>query len=256
MTLPASGAISLNQVNTELGLSATATISMGSTNVRTLFGVTSGAISMSNGWGKSNLVPGQALFTTPGVNYFTVPTGCTRICIALAAGGGGAGGSEFWYYGTNGGAGGGGGAAYLNDIAVTPGQVITMDIGYGGPRGTSGQYPTDGDPGQRTVIGAYNLWTYRGEGGIAGSSTHGASGIGGGAGPAGTNYVGNDGGAHNYNSGAPGGTTSIPSTCYLGTAGKGGNSGYSNTHQPGNAGAVRIMWGANRAYPSTNTADQ
>ena len=55
MALPSSGAISLGQVNTELGLSATASINMGSTVVRTLFGIASGAISMSNGYGKSNV---------------------------------------------------------------------------------------------------------------------------------------------------------------------------------------------------------
>lgn len=54
MTLPASGAISLSQVNVELGLSSTASINMGASNVRTLFGVASGAISMSNGYGKAN----------------------------------------------------------------------------------------------------------------------------------------------------------------------------------------------------------
>lgn len=54
MTLPASGAISLNQVNVELGLSGTTLISMNQASVRTLFGVPSGAISMSNGYGKSN----------------------------------------------------------------------------------------------------------------------------------------------------------------------------------------------------------
>ena len=54
MTLPASGAISLNQVNTELGLTATASISMGASNVRTLFGQASGAVDMNTGHGKSN----------------------------------------------------------------------------------------------------------------------------------------------------------------------------------------------------------
>ena len=57
MALPASGAISLNQVNVELGLSGTASINMGSADVRGLFGVASGAISMSNGYGKSNAWP-------------------------------------------------------------------------------------------------------------------------------------------------------------------------------------------------------
>lgn len=54
MALPSSGSISLSQVNTELGVSATATRSLGETTTRNLFGVASGAISMSNGYGKAN----------------------------------------------------------------------------------------------------------------------------------------------------------------------------------------------------------
>ena len=54
MALPASGAISLNQVNVELGNSGTANINMNSAAVRGLFGIASGAISMSDGYGKSS----------------------------------------------------------------------------------------------------------------------------------------------------------------------------------------------------------
>jgi len=55
MALPSAGnPISLQQVNVELGLTATATINMGGSAVRTLFDVSSGAIDMSDGYGKSN----------------------------------------------------------------------------------------------------------------------------------------------------------------------------------------------------------
>jgi hypothetical protein len=54
MSLPSTGTISLSQVNVELGRSATAQISMNETAVRTLAGVASGAIGMSNLRGKAN----------------------------------------------------------------------------------------------------------------------------------------------------------------------------------------------------------
>ena len=54
MTLPSSGTITLNQVNTELGNSATASINMGSSAVRGLFDKASGAVAMSDGHGKAN----------------------------------------------------------------------------------------------------------------------------------------------------------------------------------------------------------
>ena len=59
MTLPASGAISLFDVNDELGLSHSAQIGLLCTNVRTLFAVASGAVGLETGYGKSNTsVPG------------------------------------------------------------------------------------------------------------------------------------------------------------------------------------------------------
>lgn len=73
MALPSSGnPISLNQVNVELGLSGTTTISMNQTSVRNLFGIASGTIRMSDGHGKSAYTP-QALGF--GLNsYYTTDT--------------------------------------------------------------------------------------------------------------------------------------------------------------------------------------
>ena len=56
MTLPASGPISFNNINVELGVAGTTTASLGQASYRTLAGVPSGAISMSNFYGKSNRV--------------------------------------------------------------------------------------------------------------------------------------------------------------------------------------------------------
>ena len=56
MTLPSSGAISMSNVDVELGLSSTATITLNDAAVRNLFGKSSGQISMSDGWGKSAIV--------------------------------------------------------------------------------------------------------------------------------------------------------------------------------------------------------
>lgn len=67
MTLASSGTMSIGgtatdrSINVELGRSATATSSMGETDLRTLAGVSSGAISMSNFYGASSIT---TLWTT------------------------------------------------------------------------------------------------------------------------------------------------------------------------------------------------
>ena len=54
MALPASGQITMNQVNVELGNSGTAQIGMNDADVRGLFGIASGEIEMADGYGKSS----------------------------------------------------------------------------------------------------------------------------------------------------------------------------------------------------------
>lgn len=67
MTLASSGTISIGgstanrSINQELGRSATATSSLGETSLRTLAGVSSGAISLSNFHGKSNYLDQQTV---------------------------------------------------------------------------------------------------------------------------------------------------------------------------------------------------
>ena len=80
MTLPASGAISLFDVNDELGLTHTASIGLLCTNVRTLFGTASGAVGMTTGYGKSNTsVPGAPTIGT------ATATGSTTATVAFTA---------------------------------------------------------------------------------------------------------------------------------------------------------------------------
>jgi hypothetical protein len=117
MTLPASGAITLNNVNVELGLSGTAAITMNDTVVRTLFGVSSGAIAMSDGYGKSNAYNIVALGQSgsrdvwcsyDGISFtkFTnaLPASCTVItyCNGLFIAAGYTGAAAAVYYSTNG----------------------------------------------------------------------------------------------------------------------------------------------------------
>jgi hypothetical protein len=68
MTLQASGAISISNINVELGLSATATNSLNAAAFRTLAGIASGGISMSNFYGKTQRKSLFVIYSTSAVN--------------------------------------------------------------------------------------------------------------------------------------------------------------------------------------------
>jgi hypothetical protein len=84
MTLNASGPISLGgattgqSINLELGVSATALASINATNFRTLAGVASGQISLSNFYGKSNISGWLAIYAS------TIPTTTNNAGVAIS----------------------------------------------------------------------------------------------------------------------------------------------------------------------------
>lgn len=95
-------------------------------------------------------------FVSASIRTFTVPSGVTSIsAVAVGAGGGGGRGSTTLdQYGQSGGGGGGGALAYANDIEVSPGDVLYIEIGKGGARGgyDNGGGGLIGENGGNTVL--------------------------------------------------------------------------------------------------------
>lgn len=248
MTLPVSGAISFNAINVELGVAGTTTASLGQASYRTLAGVPSGAISLSNFYGKAN----QFAFTisanqtnanlrtlavnagwnqtskvvatinagvyvsanstgTPGLTVNgSFPNGVTLTNNGFIIGMGGNGSG-----GNSGAAGGSGGLA----LSVSVGISITNNSTIGGGGGGGG----GGGPGAYSAA----CCTFFGGGGGGGGGRTGATNSSGGAGAFGNN-----------GSGSVGGTGTSAS------AGGGGNGGSSFPSKGGNGGAGG-GWGAN-----------
>jgi len=145
MALPSAGnPISLQQVNVELDNTATATINMGSTAVRDLFDVSSGAIDMSDGYGKSAVTYYAAsggtestsgdykYHTFTGSGTFTVNTqgnaASGNVDYVVVAGGGSSGNDN------SSGAGAGGYQAITGATPSASGHPITIGGGVTGNR--------------------------------------------------------------------------------------------------------------------------
>lgn len=227
---------------------------------------------------------GQQVFTANG--SFVVPAGVTKISVVAV---GRSGLPDAVAYGGP----GGGATAWTNDIAVTPGETLLVRFnelfatrllrstttliaagnglvassdGQGGLGGTviMGQ---GGGPGGSGGAGDDGAGLLRGGGGGAGgyngSGGDGASnGLG--VGSAGSGGGGSGGGPDSGNGGSGGGVgllgqgPSGAATAGKGNPGSGGigpNYGGGNGADGAGIGALRIIWGDDRAFPSTNTGD-
>ncbi len=209
-----------------------------------------------------------------GGDYATSPT----------AGSGGGGGGGATYSGTSSApysAGGGGGTSILglgsNGSAGTAGSnaggiggsgggnggfatSVATSGGQGGRKTTDGTTSTDGASGSAySTSGGAGGTTGGGQGGGAGSGTYACGGGGGGA-------FGGGGGAGGEGSRAGGGgglgwknniavTPGQNYTVVVGAGASASSTAGNGAGAGGASGAVRIIWGAGRAFPSTNTGD-
>lgn len=249
MALPVSGAISLNDVNVELGNTATAQIDMNSAAVRGLFGIASGAISMSDGYGKSSQFSFSITSNVNNANLATLATaagwdGTSELIATLNSGiycsstvtntpaltinGSFPGGVTFTNNGTIVGMGGRGGyptpsypnAGLAGGLALSVSSAVSITnngviAGGGGGGGAGGRaYYT---------IGKSNYYFSGGGGGGGRSSlTNSAGGIGGASGPWAASQPG---GAGTINGAGAGGTGQVSGSYSGPTGGAGGNWG-------------------------------
>lgn len=258
MTLPLSGAISLSDVNIELGKSATATISLNDADVRALFGVPSGSISMSDGYGKSSTFFATISSSQSNLNLRTFAlangwNGTSYAVITIASG------VYIWSNSTA--------VSALTINGVWPNGVKLINLGYimgmggagaGGFPTAGSELPTPGGPAIALGVSVEidntspNAYIGGGGGGAGSSRAGGGGGAGGGAGGRGrlsdpTSAAGGGGGAIGQVGGN--GAQSAPGVQggKGGGAGGGGGGGAAPTTAAGGGGGGRIFPGTGGA---------
>jgi hypothetical protein len=202
------------------------------------------------------------LFETPGSHTYIIPANVFSIS-AVAIGGGG-GGS----YDHDGNGGGGGGLGWKNNIAVSPGQTITVNVGAGGGQearqgsNTASSSMNGENGGDSNIIkaGTTILQGYgggRGKYGGGGISSGGMyAGDGGGAGGGGsTSYANGAGGAGGYS--GNGGNGNENSSGQAGSGGGGGGGVRRDNWHTGSGGGTGIYGqGANGAAGTNGGGSQ
>lgn len=184
-------------------------------------------------------IQGQGEYTSAaGTSNFTVPAGVTQISAVCIGGGGGGGG---WGNAADESSGGGGGGALAyGTFTVTPGEVLTVNVGAAG---TAGATQSNGGNGGNSSVqrAGVNLVAAGGGQGGRGGDAGGEAGGTGGTVIAGTGFAGGRGGNNSPVTGAPsaggGGAGG-----YSGAGGRGGDfasrSGLSGTGGAGGGGAT------------------
>jgi len=202
-----------------------------------------------NGEFEEYTVPISQTFTTSA--SFVVPAGVTSIsAVAVGGGGGGGGGTD----GSNGGGGGGGGAlAYVNSIAVTPAETLTIVVGASGTGGAGLNVGTSGglssiarsatillqaNGGTRGNCFAINA---NNNGGAGGTVATGSGGAGGAGGLGGVFGGAGGGGAGGYSgTGGAGGSSTGAAVAGTNGTGGGGGGGHGANNRGGGGGGVGI----------------
>lgn len=192
---------------------------------------------------QGNVYTSQTEFATAGTYSWVVPEAVVNVSVVcIGGGGGGALGLSGSYGGQPGQGGGGGELRYKNNIAVTPGQTITVVVGAGGLGKLASGFTitrnsTDGGQSSfnsTTCVanGGIRGGTYEGGGSGAGGS--GGTGDGGGNGGSAASAGGGAGGAGGY-SGNGGNGGSSNSAGSNGSGGGGGGGGGTNPNSVSSA---------------------
>lgn len=160
----------------------------------------------------------------------------------------------------NAGAGQGGKYSGSTSVDAVGGAGGVVNVGVGGAGGKGGNARGSGVRGGGGGAGGYSGAGGAGGPDISGSSTNGFAGTGGGGGGS-SGFLNAAGGGVGLLGAGANGAGGVSSGGGGGSGGTNGGAGFiagTGVYGGGNIGdgAVRIMWGPGRAYPSTGTADQ
>lgn len=166
------------------------------------------------------------------------PAGVKSVCVVLIGKGG-----DGVEYPTNNSGGGGGALAYKNNVPVVPGTAYAYTVGS-----PSSIFDITAGAGAPGLSGKYSSQP-------GGTASGGDANFSGGAGQQGFGGTQYGGGAATYTEAGYFGSSGSTGTGLFGTGstggyGKGGNSGYTSGRTYGGPGAIRIIWGSGRSFPS------